>query len=83
MLLLVKNDCKLKYFKSHSLFLSSMKAVRVLLASRSSLNSEKSSNVDVKANNNAVETESQKVDPIQVSFLHGSGSNTHCGWFSS
>jgi len=46
-----------------------MKAVQILLASRAGLNSEKSSSIDVKADSNAVETESQKSDRIQVSFL--------------
>eukprot|EP00257_Ricinus_communis_P013801 XP_015571325.1 uncharacterized protein LOC8259948 [Ricinus communis] len=46
-------------------------AVQVLLASRERLNSKKSGDVDVKGDTNAMETESQKVDPIQVDLLLG------------
>lgn len=51
-----------------------MKAVQVLLASRARLNSGKSSGVDSKVDGNGMEIESQEVDPIQVSFFHGSRS---------
>ncbi|KAA8541521.1 hypothetical protein F0562_022673 [Nyssa sinensis] len=46
-------------------------AVQVLLASRERLNTEKSNNLNIKADSSPVETESQKVDPIQVELLLG------------
>ncbi|XP_057988891.1 uncharacterized protein LOC110665716 isoform X5 [Hevea brasiliensis] len=45
-------------------------AVQILLASRERLNSEKPSGIGIKADGNAMETESE-VDPIQVDLLLG------------
>lgn len=61
----------LKYFKllMNSFSPLFVKAVQVLLASRANMNSEKSSGLDVKADSSTMETELQKVDPIQVSFF--------------
>ena len=50
--------------------MSSVKAVQVLLDSRGRLNAEKSNGVDVKADGNAEEDNSLKVDPIQVSCFY-------------
>ena len=44
-----------------------MQAVQVLLASRERLNKEKSGNLNIKSDSGTKETESQEVDPVQVS----------------
>lgn len=50
-----------------------MQAVQFLLSSRERMNSERLNRPNLKADSNKMETELQKVDPIQVSWLLHSG----------
>ena len=50
-----------------------MQAVQFLLSSRERLNMERSSRPNLKADGNKMETEPQKVDPIQVSWPFHNG----------
>lgn len=48
-----------------------MQAVQFLLSSRERLNMERSTRPNLKVDSNKMETESQQVDPVQVSWpLH-------------